>query len=417
MGQIVGKTTRNGLAVTFCSVVTHERMPRTEKVKMVCDYSALLTKLYFILLKTNSFFIGCALVVSVLCLYAIQCGIGLTFDSHHYLAAARSLRHSGTLLNADGTVYTNWPPLYPVLLALAQGNWLLIRIGQVLVFLGILFLTHQISQKYIQHFLVRAFLIGAVTVGTPLVLVTVFVWSEGVFILLTLAMYLFFRRYVTTNQVAAFIGWIVLSNLLCLQRLVGVVFVVAVGVLFWLIQKDTKRTIFYVLFSLVSVALWLWRNAQLETTPSFMENVWVTPLEQTWMGYVDAVSTWFVPVNVSFTVKTIVGVLWILGILFFWVWYRPTVCSLAFQATFLALFYLIGMIVLNGTVTEIDRFAAPGFVWVFLGIGAGLDTVFPSLPHRRRWLMLAIVGVWLLYPVSRTVKNVLFWHEANCQTK
>ncbi len=50
-------------------------------------------------------------------------GPGLSADSITYWSAAQSFRESLTLLKVDGSAYTNWPPLYPVLLSLFPSDY------------------------------------------------------------------------------------------------------------------------------------------------------------------------------------------------------------------------------------------------------------------------------------------------------
>src|SRR5690349_7325647 len=64
-----------------------------------------------------AFGLAAALLLALL-LYALLPGLARTADSRQYLAAAASFAESGRLLTTDGTPYTSWGPLYPVLLAL-----------------------------------------------------------------------------------------------------------------------------------------------------------------------------------------------------------------------------------------------------------------------------------------------------------
>jgi hypothetical protein len=66
-------------------------------------------------------------LVLSLYLYITGTGIAGTFDSRHYLFAARSLRQTGQLLMPDGSPYLYWPPLYATILSLtgvAPVRWL-----------------------------------------------------------------------------------------------------------------------------------------------------------------------------------------------------------------------------------------------------------------------------------------------------
>lgn len=159
----------------------------------------------------------CLVVSGIMYGYSTWCGLGITYDSQHYLSAASSLLQDGVLENADGSIYSNWPPLYPVFLALFGTDEFLIKIGQGVVLLGIIYLTYCVVSQSITDKVLRAFLLIGVAVGTPIMLINVFVWSEGLFVLLTLIMYLLFQKYQQSPKWYLLIGLIIVSNLLCLQ--------------------------------------------------------------------------------------------------------------------------------------------------------------------------------------------------------
>ncbi len=360
------------------------------------------------------FFLSCCLATgAVLYAYATHNGLGITHDSRHYLAAARSLLHDGTLRNADGTAYTNWPPLYPVLLALARAELRHIRIGQVLVFLGILFLAHRLAVRNIRQPGLRVFFMGSVVFSTPLLLTSVFVWSEGFFVLLTLAALICFRHYQSSERAAHFWWLIIFGNLLCLQRLTGTFFVFGFAVLVFIQGKSLKKAILYSVFSLAGTAAWLFRNTFLEHSPAFRQNILVISPLQSFIGYTEAFGDWFVPVSAPFALKLAVGVLWFSGILFCQWRFRFKPSSFFFQANFLASWYLACMVLAGGEASETDRFAIPAYLFIFGGIAAGLDAAFTVLSARRVLAATLLLSVWMAYPVVRTVKNAAFWHWAN----
>jgi len=345
--------------------------------------------------------------------YATHSGLGLTSDSANYLAAARSLLHSGTLRNADGTAYTNWPPLYPALLALARADLAYVRIGQVMVFLGILFLAFRMAECNISNAVLRLFFMASLVFSTPLLLANVFVWSEGFFVLLTLAAFVCFELYETSGRAAYFWLFIAVSNLICLQRFTGIFFVCGFAVLIFLQQENLKKTVIYSLFSLLGVAAWLLRNTFFEQNPAFQQNILITPPLQSLSGYVDAFGNWFVPVSAFFAVKLIVGVLWFSGILFCQWRFRFKPDSFFFRSNWLALCYLACMVLAGGESPETERFAMPACIWVFGGIAAALDRSFQVMPASYRRIVLVVAFVWLSYPLVRTVKNAVFWHRMN----
>ncbi|MDJ1495190.1 hypothetical protein QNI19_19780 [Cytophagaceae bacterium DM2B3-1] len=356
----------------------------------------------------------CLLVSAGMYGYSTWCGLGITYDSQHYLSAASSLLQDGVLKNADGSIYSNWPPLYPVFLALFGTNEFLIKIGQGIVLLGIVYLTYCIVSQCITDKVLRAFLLIGIAVGTPLMLVNVFVWSEGLFVLLTLAMYLLFQKYQQSPKWPLLIGLIIVSNLLCLQRLVGIGVVGLFGIMLYLNQRDVKKAGCYIALSWIGVLIWLWRNIQVEVNPSFVDNVFVASLNKTLYSYIEAIGNWIVPVSLYFSIKVILVIGWLISTGLFLFYKRISVKSFAFQANFLGWSYLFFMIGIGGTLTEIDRFAVPGYIWLIAGFIAIIDTILPQLSRKSRWILYVMIVVWLLYPTGRTLKNVVFWHDVNC---
>ena len=59
--------------------------------------------------------LGAALVMARVLPY----GVGLTHDSMYYIEAARNVTAGAGFVNTDGSIYTTWPPGYPILLAIA----------------------------------------------------------------------------------------------------------------------------------------------------------------------------------------------------------------------------------------------------------------------------------------------------------
>ena len=59
--------------------------------------------------------LGAALVMA----RVLPHGVGLTHDSMYYIEAARNVTAGAGFVNTDGSVYTTWPPGYPILLAIA----------------------------------------------------------------------------------------------------------------------------------------------------------------------------------------------------------------------------------------------------------------------------------------------------------
>ena len=363
--------------------------------------------------KPGLFFFFFLAVGTLLCFYAMSCGAGLTTDSHHYLAAARSLLQNGTLHNADGTVYTNWPPLYPVVLAMVRANVQLIAWMQNAFYTGMLLLVYWFSLEF-RNATVRLLFLLSMVFGLPVLLVFTFVWSDGIFIFLTLVVYACLRVYQRNRQILYYIALIFFSNLMCLQRLAGIFFVFIIGFLILRLPNHRQKCLLYVLLSVSLLLLWLYRNTFFEADPSYNANLLATPIIQSISNYLDALGNWFVPHYFPYLIKVIIVCLWLLSLAWFYWHYRFLPDSLAFQTTFLAVGYLVALPFTNGNLSDIDRYIAPAYVWATMSTFVQLDTWLPTLSVSRRRLVVILIALWLVYPVARTVRNVTFWHRVRC---
>jgi hypothetical protein len=241
-------------------------------------------------------------VGAVLFLYATSCGLGITYDSRQYLAAARSLLQNGTLRTADGTAYAHWPPLYPAWLAV-WGAAETVKYAHLAVWLVTLSFAQRFGQKMLKTPFAQTFFLLTLVFGTPLFLVQVFAWSEGLFVLLTVLVFVFFRKFTETERKRHLFWMLLFSNLLCLQRLTGMFFVAGFGLLLWQARQNAKLTLMYVSVSLTSVTLWMLRNTCVETEPSFVGDLFVVSPLVSVKNHLSAIGNWFVPQAVPVAAK------------------------------------------------------------------------------------------------------------------
>ena len=199
-------------------------------------------------------------------------GPALHWDTINYLAVARNLLAGEGFLNYDGTPYTLWPPLYPLLLAAAGFGVLdpLPVVGPLNA--GLLGLTVFVVGRYLRRRLESRFL----AVWAPVVLalslpLTELAWwglSETLFVLLaTLALIGaddFLREGRRSSSALAAVS----ASLALLTRYlgIGVVAVTALAVLFRTEDSRRTRARRFLLVGLVGVgptAPWLLRNLRL----------------------------------------------------------------------------------------------------------------------------------------------------------
>ncbi len=191
-------------------------------------------------------------------------------DSDHYLATARNLLAGHGYTSYPGTPYTQWPPLFPTLLAgialtgvdpLEGARWL-----NALAFGLIVFLSGRLFAQCVasQSLAVAGAL--ATLASKPLLDASVMVMSEPLFIVLALLLALCLPRYLHRRDGRSLMLISVLAGLACLQRYVGISLVLAGVVLIGLGTSGARRVqrvkhvAIFAALSALPMALWCIRN-------------------------------------------------------------------------------------------------------------------------------------------------------------
>lgn len=161
-------------------------------------------------------------------IYTTGPGLAGTSDSRLYLHAAQTLRATGQLLHPDGSPYRYWPPLYPLLLAVA-GSLAGARLLHGAALVGSLLLWSWLGRQLLPR--QRALLLPLLlALGTPGLLVGKFVWAECVFMLLVAAYVAALLQWLRSARAE----WAALATvagvLLPLQRTLGLFLLAGVGV-------------------------------------------------------------------------------------------------------------------------------------------------------------------------------------------
>ena len=215
--------------------------------------------------------LGAALVLA----RGLTHGPALHWDSINYLAVARNLLAGEGFLNYDGTPYTLWPPLYPLLLALltAGGPGLLDPLAVAgplnAALLGV---TVFVAGRYLHRRLESRFL----ALWAPLVLALAlplgelarWALSEPLFVLLLTLALAAADDHLAEGRRSSLALAALCAALALLTRYqgVGVVAVVALAPLFRRGEAPglrVKRSVLVCLAGLAPTALWLLRNARL----------------------------------------------------------------------------------------------------------------------------------------------------------
>ncbi|HET6348634.1 MAG TPA: glycosyltransferase family 39 protein, partial [Candidatus Krumholzibacteria bacterium] len=197
-------------------------------------------------------------------------GPGMTTVAGDYLFAARSLTQGNGFVQQDGSLYLDYPPLFPIVLAPAvalgvdpavAARWFNAVCLALIVFLPSLWLLRHLRWRALAIFGGCIFL-----VSLPLLDVAVMAFPEPLLVLLVLLTLWALWRYAECGRRGWYLTAAMLAALCCLTRYLGagVILAGAVVVLVSGGQRAGRRLINAIGFgflALLPTALWFFRNA------------------------------------------------------------------------------------------------------------------------------------------------------------
>ena len=198
-------------------------------------------------------------------------GVAWDGDSTRYLAAARSLLAGAGFRDVYEVPFTDWPPLYPLLLAAGGFVFDPLEVAGPLN-LGALALTIFCLGRYLWTRLHSSFLRvwAPLTLALSLPLLESARWamSETVFILLATLALIGAGDYLTDGRREAFLRAAVFSALAWQTRYIGAAVVFTAG-LFLLfrpgkVRERARRFLAFCGITATPMVVWLWRNYRLE---------------------------------------------------------------------------------------------------------------------------------------------------------
>jgi len=210
--------------------------------------------------------LGAGLLVAV---SSVKYGPGMTHDSAAYMYAAQSLLEGkGFQYFGYPSPFIQWPPLYPILLALGKLTGLDYGAAATLInSLALAFTVFLTGRWMLEKFKHSAFaVVGTflLFVSVPLLQVSKFMWSEAVFTLLFILFYIEFECFMRHGRYGSLALAALFSALACVDRYAGVTIVAAAALFLLFTHKSKGRKIvdmaFYGLFSAMPMSIWVLRN-------------------------------------------------------------------------------------------------------------------------------------------------------------
>ncbi|MBO2011697.1 hypothetical protein [Hymenobacter negativus] len=261
--------------------------------------------------------------------YATMPGLAGTSDSRLYLHAAQTLRDTGQLLNPDGTPYRYWPPLYPVLLRYC-GSLAGIRVLHGSCLLGSLMLWSWLGRQLLPTG--RALVLPVLlALSTPWLLVSKFVWSESLFILLFATYSVALFQWLRTGRWMWWLAATITGFLMPLERTLGLFLLAGAGVglvlgewRHWLPNRRWLGLGLHLLLSTAGGVWWQWYALHAGPSRYHPSRGW-SQLLSSGADYGFVLGRWLLLLPASGRALLPDG-LWaaVLLALFWWLWPRPS---------------------------------------------------------------------------------------------
>ena len=349
--------------------------------------------------------------------YGHSCHLIHTPDSFHYLAAAQSFREYGQLLDSEGGPYAYWPPLFPAILSLFNDpvtalKWIHV-ISRILISIFIFFL----AKKSITDTGLKALFLAVAIGGVQFMMVSVFLWSEMIFMLLAFSTVYCAGKI--ENSKTYFVFLLLSGFLLCLQRNAGIFWMASVSL--WLLldnktawQKKIRDSL--ICFIVSTSGFWVWNlyNSHFQFSGfSIYHPDYLSSLAFNLSVILTALGKLFLPFSGTIGLIISVSVLTTIGLLLKNYLLKNRRAQLI---VVIVLGYCAGYLTLSALDTnEMDRYIAPVvplFYWLVL---VALDVLFLKMKRCFRAVIFILTIFWAAYPITRTIKNTFLWHKMSCE--
>ncbi len=362
--------------------------------------------------------------------------MNLTHDSLEYLQAAKSFNTKGKLLTTNGESFTNWAPLFPLILSTFEGDLNVYQYFNLLCFLSLVGGMIWLTRYFIQDKRLQLICAIWLSFSTPILMQFNFLWSEPLFITLLVFKICFFQMFQKTEKPIYYYGLILLGVLLCLQRYAGL-FMVPAFVLMLIgygkVNRITmRRGLLYGVASALPTLIWIGLHYQQKGKgfSAFASNLLVSFFPNLIRSYYqDIFFSWFLPSQLVFQL----GQFYLMAmlILLIIVWIRTKirltkgqVFLLMISLTYYLLLLLIDYASVNAGVkdfsylSDLERYLAVLYVPVLLLLFSVTDQNVDRLSAFQKRILFVLLIIWSLYPVARTIKNSIDWRNytsVSCQ--
>ncbi len=232
-------------------------------------------------------------------------GIGLSPDSAGYLAVAQNLLEGKGFLSYRGEPFVSQPPLYPLAIATVSfffsfaptTSALLIN---VFLFAAVTHLSGRLAFLITKSFPISIAVCFSVISGVPVTWVSIFAWSEILFIFFIIASIISMLLFISSKNIRDLLACSLLVGCSCMTRYAGLFFIISF-LLFMILLPDEKlgKKLYYLStflsISLFPITIWILRNYILSETLFGPRTGALLKAYELTLLLCDTFVSWFVP--------------------------------------------------------------------------------------------------------------------------
>ncbi|RXK86878.1 glycosyltransferase family protein [Filimonas effusa] len=366
----------------------------------------------------------------IILLFTHHGGIGVSPDSVVYTSVARNIYHHHQLEAYNHMPLVDFPVFYPVFLSVSMFVSGLDPVVSGPVLNGLLFglliyLCGVAFRKSSSSVTARWALYLSLIISPALLNVYTMLWSETLFIVLSMVLLLLTHKYCQKTSLTVLIGMAVCAGLACITRYAGITLIATGGfiILFRLNTPLRKRIGHTLLFGCLSSAFLLanlLRNAQITGTFTGEREKGITPFFTNMYYYGTVLCDWLSFLKGHYQGATLLAIASLLlsAILLIRHLFRP-VSHGAMHNIALAFFFIYTLfIVVSSTISRYEqinnRLLSPAFAPLLLVVIYSLSTLPERFSHiRKTYLLVPLALMFILFQASQVQISKSMYNEYN----
>lgn len=367
---------------------------------------------------------------------AASFGLGITDDSVNYLAAAMSFPQE--LKKADNTPFVEWPPLFPIILSVFQIFKLpILRFALIIQALSLFFsylIIYRFIQRYIQSSFFKTITSLVFLFSTPIFLIHIFLWSEGLFLLFSLLSITFLDEFLKTTRKWFFlVALLFFSILMTLIRKNGIMlsggFLICLLILPKSLPTIKKILLGSTYIIIASLPFFLYLGTRKKTTGRFFTEAGfdAEKIGKTTTETLNIITSWIFPDEVPLWLRiamlsTLLTCFLIINVK---ATHRQKITINRFEGILLittlvySIWIIIGFLFVKLDQEFDDRIFAPmyfPFMFLFLMLAEKTSHKLLSLSREKNffftlYLPKILIIIWLVYPIIRTCFHLQYWYQ------